>query len=86
MEKWYSHNDGGALNEISSGGAFLQNVLYGYAGVSIEAKGLIFDPGLQSHQRVPGVFPLALPMGMSGMTLRGIAFAGYQMRYEFNAT
>jgi hypothetical protein len=27
MEKYYSHSEGGALNEISSGGAFLQNIL-----------------------------------------------------------
>eukprot|EP01043_Picozoa_sp_COSAG02_P050127 COSAG02_NODE_5114_length_4616_cov_6.047598_2_plen_434_part_00 len=86
MEKWYSHNDGGALNEISSGGAFLQNVLYGYAGVSIEADGLIFDPGLQSQQQASGAFPLVLPMGISRMALRGIAFARYQIHYAFNAT
>jgi trehalose/maltose hydrolase-like predicted phosphorylase len=101
MEKYYSHGDGGALNEISSGGAFLQNVLYGYAGVSIETEGITFEPAFLSHQHQhqhqhqqeaeaeAEVEELGLdrvlPMGMSGMTLRGIAFAGYRIRYEFDA-
>jgi hypothetical protein len=115
MEKFYSHDDGGALNEISSGGAFLQNVicpgppgrlsplsvflcksvLYGafvwarralkhqkrwvparadgYAGVDLRDEGIVIDSTLP-------------PMGVTELTLRGIAFAGRRLCYRYNAS
>ena len=41
-------------------------------------------PKRQDREGLLGMHPL--PMGMTGMALRGIAFAGYQIRYEFNTT
>ena len=73
MNASYAQDDGGALNEISSGGAFLQNVLYGYAGVRLEEAGVVLRP----------VLP---PLGVTELTLRGLAFAGSRVRYSFNAT
>ena len=73
MEMFYSHHDGGALNEISSGGAFLQNVIYGYAGVDLRDEGIVFDSQLP-------------PMGVTELTLRGVAFAGRRLRYQYNAS
>eukprot|EP01045_Picozoa_sp_COSAG04_P008045 COSAG04_NODE_437_length_14435_cov_4.075126_11_plen_274_part_00 len=73
MEKFYAQAQGGALNEISSGGAFLQNILYGYAGVSLEEEGVAIRPTLPA-------------LGVTALTLRGVAFAGSRVRYAFNAS
>eukprot|EP01050_Picozoa_sp_SAG11_P009975 SAG11_NODE_977_length_6327_cov_5.944605_2_plen_121_part_00 len=57
----------------AGGGAFLQNVLYGYAGVALEEDGIVLRP----------ILP---PLGVTELTLRGLAFAGSRLRYSFNAT
>lgn len=72
-QKYFAQADGGALNEISSGGAFVQNVLYGYAGVALEEAGVVLRP----------ILPL---LGVTELTLRGLSFAGSRVRYSFNAT
>ena len=60
---WSEHDwhDGGAVNFVTAGGMFLQSLLFGYAGVRFDDRGLSMDP--------------VLPPDVRAMTLRGLNFA-----------
>ena len=58
---WKETSTGGHFNFLTGAGGFLQNVIYGYAGVSIDGGALSLDP-------------LLVPGGVSRMKLRGLRY------------
>jgi hypothetical protein len=63
---WKEKVDGGHLNFLTGAGGFLQNCVYGYAGLVVGegAQGLMVDA------------PLLPPGGVTDMKLRGVQFRG----------
>jgi hypothetical protein len=64
--------DFGHLNFITGAGGFLQNWLFGYAGLRYTATGLLLKP----------VMP---PLGLESVRLRGLAFAGARINVVYSA-
>ena len=67
-----SFNDGGHLNFITGAGGFLQNFIYGYAGVRYTDEGITMRPLLPPH-------------GISSLTLRGLALASSRLTLKYTA-
>ena len=68
-----THNSTGNLNFLTGAGGFLENFVFGYGGVHYSGDGLSLSPSLP-------------PGGATGLTLRGVAFAGGTVKVAVNST
>jgi len=71
---WKEKVDGGHFNFLTGAGGFLQNCIYGYAGVEIGEGGLVVDS------------PLLPPGGVTFMKLRGVHFQSSVLNIGWNSS
>lgn len=71
---WKEKVDGGHLNFLTGAGGFLQNCVYGYAGVEVQDGGLVVSA------------PALPPGGVTDMKLRGVHYHSSVINIEWNSS